>query len=152
MARTKKKNDLAPPKTFGERVKAIRKSLKLRQEDMAGAVEISGTYFSEIENDKSKPGHDFFYNIIKNYHVNPYYLFFGQGEMFGESVSGEGEVLTDGKKIKTGDKIIDEMLYYFFNSPMVHSYLIYHFRKLYNEDKESIMKDLERPQEEKKSG
>jgi DNA-binding XRE family transcriptional regulator len=54
MARTKKKNDLVPPKTFGERVKAIRNSLKLTQKEMAPVVGISETYFSEIEKDKAK--------------------------------------------------------------------------------------------------
>ena len=145
MARTKKKTNLAPPKTFGERVKAIRTSLKLTQKEMGPVVGISTTYFSEIEKDKAKPCHDFFYNIIKNYHVNPYYLFFGEGEMFGGM---ESEVLPDGKKIKTGNKNIDEMLYYFFNSPMMHSYLMYHFRKLYNEDKPGIIKDIENSKEE----
>ena len=141
MARTKKKNDLEPPKTFGERVKAIRNSLKLKQKEMAPVVGISETYLSEIEKDKAKPCHDFFFNIIKNYHVNPYYLFFGEGEMFGDSGS---DAVIDGKKIKTGDKNIDTFFYYFFNSEMVKNYTMYQFWKLYEEEKSTIMKNLEK--------
>jgi transcriptional regulator with XRE-family HTH domain len=147
MAKSKKKNDLGPAKTFGERVRAIRKSLKMRQEDIAPGLKISTTHLSEIEKGKSKPCHDFFYNIVKNYNVNLYYLLFGEGEMFGDSVK---EIVTDGKKIKTGDKNIDTFLYYFFNSPMVHSYLMYQFRKLYIEEKSGIMKDLENSTDEEK--
>ncbi len=141
MARTKKKTDLGPPKTFGERLKAIRNSLKLTQEKMAPVVGISATYFSEIEKDKAKPCHDFFFNIIKNYNVNPYYLFFGEEEMFGGM---ESEVVMDGKKIKTGDKNIDTFLYYFFNSEMVKTYTMFQFWKLYEEEKSNIMKNLEK--------
>jgi hypothetical protein len=51
---------------------------------------------------------------------------------------------------KTGDKNIDEFLYYFFNSTMVHSYLMYHSRKLLNDEKPVIMKDMaSSPGEEK---
>jgi transcriptional regulator with XRE-family HTH domain len=147
MAKLKKEKNPGPANTFGGRVKAIRKSLKMRQEDFVLGLKISTTHLSEIELDKSKPGHDFFYNIVKNYHVNLYYLLFGEGEMFG----GVNEaIVTDGKKIKTGDKNIDLFLYYFFNSPMVHSYLMYHFRKIYGESNEAIKKDIENSVEDKK--
>jgi transcriptional regulator with XRE-family HTH domain len=102
-----KKKDLAPAKTFGERVRAIRKSLKIKQEDFAPGLKISTTHLTEIEKGKTKPCHDFFYNIVKNYNVNPYYLLFGEGEMF---CGVNEEIVTEGKKIKTGDKNIDDRI------------------------------------------
>jgi transcriptional regulator with XRE-family HTH domain len=148
MAKAKKEKKPLPTNTFGSRVRAIRKSLKMIQEKFVTGLEISTTHLSEIELDKSKPGLDFFSNIIKNYHVNPYYLFFGEGEMF----AGAGEeIVTDVKKMKTGDKNIDEFLYYFFNSTMVHSYLMYHFRRLLNDEKPGIMKDMASSPGEEKS-
>jgi transcriptional regulator with XRE-family HTH domain len=140
MAKSKKAKNTVSANTFGRRVNAIRKTLKMRQEDMAPGLGISATRLSEIEQDKSKPCHDFFYNIVKNYNVNLYYLFFGEGEMFA---GGNEKIETDIKKIKTGDKNIDEFLYYFFNSPMVYNYLMYHFRDLYSEKKAVIMNDIE---------
>jgi transcriptional regulator with XRE-family HTH domain len=148
MAKAKKEKKPEPANTFGIRVKAIRESLKMKQEDMAPGLGISSTRLSEIENDKSKPCHDFFYNIFKNFNVNLYYLLFGEGEMFGGC---REEIVIDGNKMKTGDKYIDEFLYYFFNSRMVHSYLMFHFRKLLNDDNQAIMKDLESSQKEGKS-
>ena len=148
MAKAKKAKKPEPANTFGGRIKAIRERLKMKQEEMSPGLGLSSTRLSEIENDKSKPCHDFFYNIIKNYRANPYYLLFGEGEMFGES---REEILTDVTKIKTGDKIIDEFLYYFFNSPMAHSYLIYHFRKLLSDEKQAIIKELESSREEERS-
>ena len=108
---------------------------------------ISTTHLSEIEKGKSKPCHDFFYNIVKNYQVNPYYLLFGEGEMF---VGSNEKLETDIKKIKTGDKIIDELLYYFFNSPLVHNYLMYHFRTLFSEKKTVILDDIVKAKEDEK--
>jgi len=146
----KKEKKTGPANTFGIRVKAIRESLKILQEEMAPGLGISATRLSEIENDKSKPCHDFFYNIVKNFNVNLYYLFFGEGEMFGE---GREEMVTNVKKIKTGDKNIDEFLYFFFNSPMVYNYVLYHFRMLYGEKKAIIMNDIENlTEDEKKTG
>jgi transcriptional regulator with XRE-family HTH domain len=147
MAKSKKTKKPEPANTFGRRVKAIRESLKIKQEDMAPGLGISTTRLSEIENDKSKPCHDFFYNIVQNFHVNLYYLLFGEGEMFG---GGNDEIVKDAKKIKTGEKDIDELLYYLFNSPIVYNYLMYHFRTLYSEKKTVILNDIENSAEDEK--
>ena len=147
MAKVKKEKKPGQVNTFGRRVNAIRESLKLKQEDMAPSLGLSATRLSEIENDKSRPCHDFFYNIVKNYQVNPYYLLFGEGEMF---VGSNEKLETDIKKIKTGDKIIDELLYYFFNSPLVHNYLMYHFRTLFSEKKTVILDDIVKAKEDEK--
>ena len=147
MAKSKKVKKPVPGNNFGSRVRAIRKSLKMTQEEFVQGLKISTTHLSEIELEKSKPGHDFFYNMVKNYNVNLYYLLFGEGEMF----AAREEIIADVKKMKTGDKNIDDFLYYFFNSPMVNSYILFHFRKLYNDDKSGIMKDMLSAQEEGKS-
>jgi transcriptional regulator with XRE-family HTH domain len=145
MVKSKKAKKTEPANTFGSRIRAIRKSLKMRQKDIAPVLGISTTHLSEIEKDKSKPCHDFFYNIVKNFHVNLYYLLFGEGEMFAGS---NEKIETDVRKIKTGDKNIDEFLYYFFNSPMVYNYLMYQFRTLYNEKKTVIKDDIVKAEED----
>ena len=148
MAKSKKAKKPIAANTFGRRIKAIRKVLKMDQVDMAPDLGISATRLSGIENDKSKPCHDFFYNIVKNFHVNLYYLLFGEGEMFG---GGNEEIVKDVKKIKTGDKNIDELLYCFFHSPIVYNYLMYHFRRLYIEKKPVIMDDIVKAEEDEKN-
>jgi hypothetical protein len=72
---------------------------------------------------------------------------FGEGEMFGVV---NMEIVKDAKKIKTGDKDIDEFLYYFFNSPIVYNYIMYQFRTLYGEKKAVIMDDIENLTEDEK--
>ena len=148
MVKSKKEKKSEPANTFGGRVRAVRKSLRMNQEDFAPELKISSQHLSDIELDKSKPCHDFFYNIVKNYHVNLYYLLFGEGEMFGDV---NEEIAPDVQKIKTGDKNIDLFLYYFFNSPLVHNYLLYQFRTLYNEKKTVIMDDIVNAEEDEKN-
>jgi len=147
MARSKKVKKTEPANTFGSRVRAIRKSLKMNQEDFAPGLKMSSQHLSDIELDKSKPCHDFFYNIVKNYQVNPHYLLFGKGEMFG---GVKEEIVPDFKKIKTGDMHVDEFLYYFFNSPLVHNYLMYQFRTLFSEKKTVIIDDIAKAEEDEK--
>jgi transcriptional regulator with XRE-family HTH domain len=104
-------------------------------------LEITSQHLSDIEKGKTKPCHDFFYYIVKSYNVNLYYLLFGQGEMFGV---GGGAIEIADKEIKTGDKKIDDFLYYFFNSHMAQSYLLFHFRKFIYEHESDLKKDIER--------
>jgi Predicted transcriptional regulators len=44
--------------TLGSRLKELRKKNKLRQQDIAEKANITGGYFSEIENDKRQPAVD----------------------------------------------------------------------------------------------
>ncbi len=80
---------------FGKRIKQVLKHLKLTQKESAARLGISIASLSEIENDKYKPGHDFFYNMVKEFKVNLYYLYFGKGDMFIGIKEGGKEVAAD---------------------------------------------------------
>jgi transcriptional regulator with XRE-family HTH domain len=125
---------------FGKRLRSVRKSLQLNQKEFAKGIKCSLTSLSDIETGKSKPCHDFFYNIVNTYHVNLYYLLFGQGNMF---TTPDRDVLIEGNQIKTGDEEVDEFLFYFFNSRLVHRYIMFNFHKFFIDSRESIKKDLE---------
>ena len=47
---------------FAGRLKAIRKEVKLRQDEFCKKLDISSTQLSKIENGKNKPGHGFYVN------------------------------------------------------------------------------------------
>ena len=69
-------------KTIAERVKSIRKTLKLTQEELSQKINVSTTYICQVEKEKYKPNCDFLENISRVLNVNLYWLLFGQGEMF----------------------------------------------------------------------
>jgi transcriptional regulator with XRE-family HTH domain len=125
---------------FGQRLRAIRKSLQLKQRDFANDLDVSVTTLSDIETGKSKPGLDFFVRLSGTFNVNLYYLFFGEGEMFrkkddtGPMENFLGESSED----------VKEFLTYFFNSKLVQYQVLGYFRRFLNEEEEAINKDLEK--------
>lgn len=68
--------------TISDRVKYLRKTLKLTQKKLAQKLCISITSIGEIEQGKYKPNCDFLENISRVFNVNLYWLFFGEGKMF----------------------------------------------------------------------
>ena len=80
--KTEKSNKIRSP-GFGKRVRAVRKHLKLNQQEMAEKLNLALPTLSEVENGKSYPCYDFFYNMFEHFNVNLFYLLFGMGEMFG---------------------------------------------------------------------
>lgn len=100
---------------IGRRVKLIRKELHISQRDFAEKIEISGSYLSEIEAGKSKPGFDFFYNASKICGVNIAYVLHGVGDMFVDIGAGPGM-----SSREPGDQIesFNEILWYIERSPV----------------------------------
>lgn len=128
------KND----ETFGDRLRKIRQHLRLKQKEFAEALGMSGPALSEIENSKYKPGHDFLYNIVKTYKVNLYYLIFGEGEMFWESLSvGAGTSLYLGSHPE-----MKRFAWYFERSPILQHHILGQFRRYMNEEREAIERDV----------
>lgn len=60
----------------------IEEALELRPIDIARATNSSTSYISEIKKGKSKnPKSDFIKALITELHVNPYWLFLGEGDI-----------------------------------------------------------------------
>ena len=130
-------------KTFGERVRALRKQLRFTQKAFGRDLGISLQHLSDIELDKKKPCHDFFYHMVKAFKVNLNYLLLGDGEMFlGEEVK-EGVIP---KRFKTGNPDVDVFLHYFFNSDMVKFHALFEFSKLMDEKGNRINKNMPKPE------
>jgi transcriptional regulator with XRE-family HTH domain len=74
-------------KEIGKRIKEIRAVLRIKQKDLAEALDIAGCYLSELESGKGNPCHAFFYKLSTRFGVSLDYLFHGEGEMFLKSKS-----------------------------------------------------------------
>lgn len=138
MSKTIEMND---EMSFGDRIRHLRQRLKFKQKSFALKLGISSAALSEIENDKYRPGFDFFYKIAKEFNVNLYYLFFGEGDIFlgSQAFSGIGFSTFVAK-----DKEMKNFLWYFENSPVVQYYILGQFRRFLNEEKEAIDRDIKR--------
>ena len=128
-------NDLAG------RVKQIRKSLNLKQKDFASGLGISGASLSDIEKGKNKPGHDFLYKIAREFHVNLYYLLFGEGEMFIDRTGTTPANEIEDFAVNRED--FKEFMWYFRRSWILQYLMLGHYRTIMQTNRESIEKEVE---------
>ncbi len=70
---------------IGDRIKEIRKKLRLPQKEMATTLQIAPSYLCEIEKGNGNPGPELFVRLASEYNVNMNYLFTGKGEMFSDA-------------------------------------------------------------------
>lgn len=64
-------------KEMGTRIKVRRKELKIKQAELAEALEISNNHMSSIENGRQMPSLDTFIGICRCLNVTPDYLLLG---------------------------------------------------------------------------
>lgn len=62
---------------MGNRIKVRRKELRMKQAELAEALDISNNHMSSIENGKQKPSLDTFIGICNHLNVTPDYLLLG---------------------------------------------------------------------------
>jgi transcriptional regulator with XRE-family HTH domain len=88
---------------IGKRIKAIRTALKIKQKDLAEALDIAGCYLSELESGKANPCHAFFYKLSTRFGVSLDYLFHGDGDMFraAKTIKEKEKDLEDDKTMNT---------------------------------------------------
>ena len=62
---------------MGNRIKIRRKELRIKQAELAEALEISNNHMSSIENGRQKPSMDICIGICRHLNVTPDYLLLG---------------------------------------------------------------------------
>ncbi len=126
-------------KALGNRIKQIRKALRLRQVDFAKRLNMSGPSLSELETGKYKPGFDCLMTLATEFKVNLYYVFFGEGEMFfdgSQSFSGPSPLAADNEDVR-------KFLWYFERSSIIRYHVLSVFKsKLFDEEK-NIARELD---------
>ncbi|MCP5015707.1 MAG: helix-turn-helix transcriptional regulator [Ketobacter sp.] len=126
--------------TFGKRVTEIRNILKMNQRAFAASLKASGSFVSEIEHGKVRPGFNFFYHLMSIHNVNPGYLFFGEGDIFNTE-KNEPETTLD---ISPGmhDPVFVDLINNMNKSDFVRLSILQYFVKLSFEFKDLISHEL----------
>ena len=148
----KKKNNANVPESsreFGKRIKAVRKTLKLTQSQMAKKLKFVGSYLSEIENGKANPNYNFFFSLTNHYRVSMDFLFHGKGEMF---LSHEIVPLDDQDNDKYIDEVetIEDLIWFFKRSSVFQLEMLNHANQFLIEKEATIKKNIARRQARKK--
>lgn len=126
---------------LGDRVKKIRRELNISQKDFANKISISSSFLSEIESGKVKPGFDFFYNISMACNVNPWFILFGEGDIFRQP---KGTVSMELKDPENQIEGVEDIFWYMSRSPMFRSTVTGFAAKYLLENETLINKDMER--------
>ena len=124
---------------IASRIRAVREALNLTQKQLAQRLNISGPTLSEFENGKHKPNFDFIYNIYREFHVNLYYLLYGEGEMFEERGGPLSQRL---ERLCKQNKDVTRLLEYFERSTVIRYYLLSQFKGKMLLEKELIEKEM----------
>lgn len=69
-------------KDIPERLKAIRRVLNLKQNDLIKQTGVNQSFYSDIENGKRTPSFDFIVRIAEVFNISLDYLILGEGVMF----------------------------------------------------------------------
>ncbi|MDQ1353037.1 MAG: Helix-turn-helix protein [Acidobacteriota bacterium] len=124
---------------IGQRVKAVRESLRLSQREMAASLNTSASYLSEIEGGKANPGPGFFLGLSDAYNVSIEYIFHGEVEMFYDS-----KTRLPSKEFKNVNDIDSpEKLFWLMNrSSMFRNTILGYAARFYLENEATIKKNF----------
>ena len=128
-------------KDIGNRIKAIRKTLNLKQKEFSKKLNIATSSLSEIETGRYSPGLDVIVILAKEFDVDLYYLLMGEGEMF---ISPDLLSITRLKEYEAKPEHIREFLYYFQRSTTLQYSSLSHYSSQMTKDKETILKEAKK--------
>jgi transcriptional regulator with XRE-family HTH domain len=126
-------------KAIPGRVKSIRKTLKLTQDELSQKINVSTTYICQVEKGKYKPNCYFLENISRELNVNLYWLLFGQGEMFLDPAILLA-LQSSNYSVKTEE--VRNFLWYYQRSAIVQHSTMAHFYTLLIQQKQNIDKEI----------
>ena len=134
-------------KEFGQRLRAVRKHLKLKQTEFADKIGIKNNYLSEIESGKIKPGFEFFYKLTKEFRINLYYLFHNEPPMFFDEILPNA---FEEKDFGEASQRVHELISFIERSPMVKFDMLGYFSRYRIQNQSTIDKDIEISKESSK--
>jgi transcriptional regulator with XRE-family HTH domain len=123
---------------IGQRLKEIRKKIRVQQKEMAATLQIAASYLCEIESGNAKPGPDFFVKVASEYNVNLNYLLAGAGDMFNTGQNIKAREF----QIDNGVRTTEELLWLMENSNYFYGTILSLANKTLLSEGEIIKKSL----------
>jgi transcriptional regulator with XRE-family HTH domain len=130
---------------IGKKLKAVRLRLKVKQKEMAEAVQIQPSYLCAIESGKINPGPDIIVRIASTYKINLNYLFLNEPGMF---IKKNDEIV----EINLSEEVdsLEKFIWLFENSVHVRSLLINTLNRALYTDMDIVIRDIERKKAKEK--
>ena len=124
----------------GNRIKQIRLELKLKQQEFADKLDMSGPSLSEIETGKYKPGFELLLKLYKTFNVSLYYVLFGEGSIFVDPAESSYRRLESYAK---NSEDVRDFLYHFERSSILQYFILNQYKKQMMTEKDLILKEVE---------
>ncbi len=138
--------------TLGSRIKFIRKTLGIKQEEFAKSLGFSSNSFSEYETGKVNPGFDCLLKLVTLYNASLEFLFFGNGEPFKASKWVELDDIISEEDFGHYTPDVKELFWYIRNSRWALSDCINHFREFLYRNREGVDLEIKKEQTKKQEG
>ncbi|MCX6584874.1 MAG: helix-turn-helix domain-containing protein [Candidatus Aminicenantes bacterium] len=130
---------------FGNRLKIARGQLHLSQRDFAAQLDIAGSYLSEIESGKTRPGFEFFYKTSKLFKINPVYLLHGEGGVFLDTERQWYHDIDFGSL----NREVHDLIWHLFNAPTVSHAMLEFFARYKYANEDFITAEIKKTREKK---
>ncbi len=125
--------------TVGERIKDIRRELRMQQKELAQTLGVSNSHLSEVESGKTSASTDFYTKLSTLHNVSVEYIFHGRGPMF---YAGELKMSDEITKCPNNVDTLDKLILLAKNSPFFKSAILFQATKLALTDKELIQRSM----------
>jgi transcriptional regulator with XRE-family HTH domain len=131
---------------FGNRVRAVREHMRLRQNEFAAGLDFSEGYICQIEKGKANPTYEFFYKLALKYNISMDYLFYGKGELFFKRKLAveENEGMRD--SIDTND----DLLWFLEHSELFRMKIMVEAKRFLYDSEENIRRDIQHERKKRK--
>ncbi len=127
-------------KDIGTRMYMIRKKLDLTQKDLCSRLNVCPGTISGVENGTTSPSFDIIYNLSLQYHVNIYYLLYGEEPMFHNETANHP--LIDGINDEQS-LFLQNFLHFFKNSELARFSFMSYFKRFILENKKLLKAELD---------
>ncbi|MDQ1355560.1 MAG: Helix-turn-helix protein, partial [Acidobacteriota bacterium] len=117
----------------------------LSQRDFAAQLDIAGSYLSEIEAGKTRPGFEFFYKTSKIFKINPIYLLHGKGTIFLETEKSWYHDIDFG----TMNREVQNLIWHMAKAPTLSHAMLEFFARYLYANQELIAAEMQRISDEK---
>lgn len=125
--------------TVGERIKEIRKELRMQQKELAASLGVSSSHLSEVESGKASASTDFYTKLSSLHNVSVEYVFHGRGKMFYEA---EFKITDENIDVSTSVDTLEKLVWLTKHSPYFKSAILFQATKLVLTDGELIKRSI----------
>jgi transcriptional regulator with XRE-family HTH domain len=132
---------------FGNRLKIARGQLHLSQKEFAAKLDVAGSYLSEIESGKTRPGFEFFYKTSKLFKINPVYLLHGEGSLFLDTERQWYHDIDFGSL----NREIHDLIWHLVNAPTVSHAMLEFFARYKYANEDFITAEIKKTREKKEN-